>query len=85
MNTTRSALACMLLLTWALVAFGCEAPEDSAKRTAGDKRPDARGLKVGDQAPDFQVEVSGGESFRLSKHLLQAKGPTVLLFDRAHW
>ena len=42
-------------------------------------------LAVGDKAPDFEVEVLGGELLRLSSYLGDASGPTVLLFNRAHW
>ena len=46
---------------------------------------DTRLLAVGAKAPDFEVEALGGETVRLSDYVSQASGPTVLLFDRAHW
>lgn len=41
-------------------------------------------LKVGDSAPDFEIEALGGEQIRLADFLGQDR-PTILLFDRAHW
>ena len=42
-------------------------------------------LALGDRAPDFEVELLGGNRLRLSEHVAGANGPTILLFDRAHW
>ena len=42
-------------------------------------------LSVGDKAPDFEVELLGGKTQRLSELVSQSDGPTILLFDRAHW
>ena len=42
-------------------------------------------LAVGDKAPDFEIEVMGGDLLRFSSYLGGASGPTILLFDRAHW
>ncbi len=42
-------------------------------------------LAVGDKAPDFEIEVMGGDLLRFSSYLGSSSGPTVLLFDRAHW
>ena len=57
---------------------------DSDKPGGGDEEH-ARKLAVGDKAPDFEVEVLGGESLRLSSYFGDGNGPTVLLFNRAHW
>lgn len=54
--------------------------EPAEVNDAGDGR-----LAVGDKAPDFEVEVMGGGSLRLSSCFGAANRPTVLLFDRAHW
>ena len=42
-------------------------------------------LVVGDKAPDFEIEVMGGDLLRFSSYFGGSSGPTVLLFDRAHW
>lgn len=42
-------------------------------------------LAVGDKAPDFEIEVMGGDLLRFSSYFGGSSGPTVLLFDRAHW
>ncbi len=42
-------------------------------------------LAVGDLAPDFEFEMMGGERLTFSQYRKDANGPTVLLFDRAHW
>jgi hypothetical protein len=42
-------------------------------------------LAVGDMSPDFEVELMGGEMLKLSDHVKSCSGPTILLFDRAHW
>lgn len=41
-------------------------------------------LAVGDIAPDFELEALGGASVKLSEFVGNS-GPTILLFDRAHW
>lgn len=41
-------------------------------------------LKVGDKAPDFEVETFGGKTIKLSEQLKNDK-PKVLVFSRAHW
>jgi hypothetical protein len=42
-------------------------------------------LAVGDMAPNFRVEVLGGKFLDFHDFLDEASGPTLLLFDRAHW
>ena len=42
-------------------------------------------LKVGDKAPDFEVETLSGEMFKLSDRYGDDAKPTVLLFSRANW
>jgi hypothetical protein len=42
-------------------------------------------LAVGDKAPDVEVELMGGQMLKLSDHVKNSSGPTILLFDRAHW
>ena len=59
--------------------------ETDSNKPSGGEEEDARKLVVGDKAPDFEVEVLGGESLRLSSYFGDASGPTVLLFNRAHW
>ena len=46
---------------------------------------DTRLLSVGSKVPDFEVEVLGGETLKLSHYVAESSGPTILLFDRAHW
>ena len=42
-------------------------------------------LKVGDKAPDFEVDTLSGEKFKLSDQYGADKKPTILLFSRANW
>ena len=42
-------------------------------------------LKVGDKAPDFEVETVDGTKFKLSDRFGDDGKPTVLLFSRANW
>ena len=42
-------------------------------------------LKVGDKAPDFEVDTLSGEKFKLSDRYGADGKPTVLLFSRANW
>ena len=42
-------------------------------------------LKVGDRAPDFEVQTLGGGKFKLSDRYTADGKPTVILFNRAHW
>lgn len=42
-------------------------------------------LAVGDKAPDFEIEVLGGDVVTLASFLHASTGPTVVLFNRAHW
>ena len=42
-------------------------------------------LKVGDKAPDFEVETLAGTKFKLSDRFGEGSKPTVLLFSRANW
>ncbi len=87
---TRHLLISAVLATFVLTVMGCGKSgisgheTDSLKPSGGDEE-NARKLAVGDKAPDFEVEVLGGESLRLSSFLGEANGPTVLLFNRAHW
>lgn len=46
---------------------------------------ESRILSVGSKAPDFEVEALGGETIKLSDYVAASSGPTILLFDRAHW
>ena len=46
---------------------------------------DPRLLAVGTSAPDFEVEALGGDTVRLTDYVAASSGPTILLFDRAHW
>ena len=58
---------------------------DSDLDSAQVEDEDVGKLAVGDKAPDFEIEVMGGDLLRFSSYLGGASGPTVLLFDRAHW
>ena len=58
---------------------------DSKSNSVQVEDQDVGRLAVGDKAPDFEVEVMGGELLRFSSYLGDATGPTVLLFNRAHW
>lgn len=42
-------------------------------------------LKVGDRAPDFEVDTLAGEKFKLSDRFGEDGGATILLFSRANW
>ncbi len=41
-------------------------------------------LKVGDKAPDFEIDTLAGGKFKLSDRYATGR-PTVLLFSRANW
>ena len=58
---------------------------DSDSDSAPVEDEDVGKLAVGDKAPDFEIEVMGGDLLRFSSYLGGASRPTVLLFDRAHW
>lgn len=47
------------------------------------KAKDAKGLKVGQQAPEFSAKDAEGNVFALSEEL--KKGPAVLIFYRGQW
>ena len=42
-------------------------------------------LKVGDKAPDFEVETFNDSTVKLSDRFGKAGNPTILLFSRANW
>ncbi len=42
-------------------------------------------LKVGDKAPDFEIETLDGTKFKLSDRFGEDGKPTILLFSRANW
>ena len=42
-------------------------------------------LKVGDKAPDLEVETLAGATFKLSDHFGEDSKPVVLVFSRANW
>ncbi len=58
---------------------------DSDSDSAQVEDEDVGKLAVGDKAPDFEIEVMGGDLLRFSSYFGGSSGPTVLLFDRAHW
>ncbi len=58
---------------------------DSDSDSAQVEDEDVGKLVVGDKAPDFEIEVMGGDLLRFSSYFGGSSGPTVLLFDRAHW
>ena len=60
----------------ALCLLGCLLSPVAAQQTS---------LKVGDKAPDFEVETLGGGKFKLSDQYGADAKPTILLFNRAHW
>lgn len=45
----------------------------------------AKKISVGDRAPDFEIPQLGTDLLKLSEHVRKSEGPTILLFDRAHW
>ena len=55
-----------------------------AKSLPGEGRVSGQ-LSVGDQAPDFDLELIDGEIVPFSEHLQQSNGPTILVFSRGHW
>ena len=70
---------CVLQVT---MLFACTA---AICATAGEDVRGAARLKVGDQAPDFEIDVLGGKTIKLSDHVGREKDVTVLVFNRAHW
>lgn len=42
-------------------------------------------LKVGDKAPDFELEGLGDEKIKLSERFGEKGRPVILLFSRANW
>ena len=54
------------------------ATEDLRRSGIGD-----RVLKIGEPAPDFELENTDGET--VSSHALQARGPLVVTFYRGVW
>ncbi len=84
-----------------LVAMGCTKSGDSINKigppetvslddladsdSAQVEDEDVGKLVVGDKAPAFEIEVMGGDLLRFSSYFGGSSGPTVLLFDRAHW
>ena len=42
-------------------------------------------LKVGDKAPDFEVETLGDSTVKLSDRFGKSGNPTILVFSRANW
>lgn len=71
------------------VATNAPPPPAPAELIATDSKAAAQDpvkpLEVGELAPDFAVEALGGKTLRLSEHLALAAGPTIVLFNRAHW
>ena len=55
---------------------------DSDSDSAQVEDEDVGKLVVGDKAPDFEIEVMGGDFLRFSSYFGGSSGPTVLLFDR---
>ncbi|GEM_PF-1948137 len=51
-------------------------PENSAQEV---------NLKVGDQAPDFDIESLDGKRIKLSERFGKDGRPVILLFSRANW
>ena len=92
-------LICVVPIACVVPIVGCGQPQElgteakaAISRTAEDFNADEghlprkdEPLAVGQRAPDFEVEVLGGQSLRLHEFLARSEGPTVLLFDRAHW
>lgn len=61
------------------------APSAGADTKVPEDTDDVSGVAVGRKAPDFDVEILGGETLTLSSLFGDGQPPTVLLFDRAHW
>ena len=62
-----------------------KSPAVDEARTNSNENELAMNLAVGDKAPDFEIELMGGEMLKLSEHVLTCGGPTILVFNRAHW
>ena len=72
--------ACALLMLAACVTCTQRAPRPAA---AGELKPRASPLQVGEVAPDFTLEDQNGHKVTLSAARGQA--PVVLVFYRGHW
>lgn len=46
---------------------------------------DSAAVKVGDKAPDFELEGLDGKTVKLSSRFGENGKPVVLLFSRANW
>ena len=83
MGCTKSGDSINKIRTSETVSLDDLADSDSDSAQVEDE--DVEKLVVGDKAPDFEIEVMGGDLLRFSSYFGGSSGPTVLLFDRAHW
>ena len=60
-------------------------PAHGQQETAKQEMAKQETLKVGDKAPDFEVETLAGTKFKLSNQFGKDGKPTILLFSRANW
>lgn len=81
MNTKLPA--CSLVLMLAIASF--TTAQDEKKNSSDKKSEETNGLKVGDKAPDFEVETFDEKTVTLSERFGKDGKPVILLFSRANW
>ena len=81
MNTKLAARSLVLML--AIASFATA--QDEKKNSSDKKREETNGLKVGDKAPDFEVETFDEKTVTLSERFGKDGKPVILLFSRANW
>ena len=52
---------------------------------SAEKEGEVVAVKVGEKAPDFELESLGNTTVKLSERFGEKGKPVVLLFSRAHW
>ena len=80
---TRPIMAVCLLGFLLTPAHGQQ--ETAKQEMAKQEMAKQETLKVGDKAPDFEVETLAGTKFKLSNQFGKDGKPTILLFSRANW
>ena len=76
------------LKAWLLLALVASVvfPLSSANAQSGKKQDGkAKKLKVGDKAPDFNLDTFDDKKVKLSERFGKKGHPVVLLFSRANW
>jgi cytochrome oxidase Cu insertion factor (SCO1/SenC/PrrC family) len=81
MNTKLAARSLVLML--AIASFATA--QDEKKNSSDKKGEETNGLKVGDKAPDFEVETFDEKTVTLSERFGKDGKPVILLFSRANW